>query len=178
MRPLVREYAVNRANTVASEALARAVESVLCQADTYGETAVVQRDESGAVMSVQANAAAINRLGADVVTTVGEILAQEEYSTLTFPLLNATGRVLLMGHGPRVTVNLQQNGVATVQVQSRFSEAGINQTVHRVELTVSFRAVVMAAGLHEPIETSETFLVTETVIVGTVPDRYADISGK
>ncbi len=178
MRPLVREYAVNRANTAASEAMAAAVEEVLCKAETYGETAVVRRDENGAVLSVQANTAAINRLSADVVTSVGKTLLKEEFSTLRLPVLNATGRTFLMGRGPKITIRLQQSGTATVRIGSRFSEAGINQTVHRLELTVTFRAVVMAAGLHEPIETTGTFLVTETVIVGTVPDRYVDISGK
>ena len=178
MRPLIREYAANRANTVASEALAAAVESVLMRADAYGETAIVQRDENGSVLSLQANTAAINRLSADVVTAVGETLAKEEYAEWQLPLLNATGRVFLMGRGPKFTVKMQQNGAATVQINSCFSEAGINQTVHRLELIVSFRAAVMAAGLQEPIETTGTFLVTETVIVGTVPDRYVDISGK
>ncbi len=178
MRPLVREYAVNRAHTMASEALATAVESVLCNADAYGETAEIRRDENGAVLSVQANTAAINRLSADVVTAVGKTLLKEEFSALRLPVLNATGRAFLMGRGPKITVKLQQNGAATVQINSRFSEAGINQTVHRLELTVNFRAAVMAAGLHEPVEMTGTFLVTETVIVGTVPDRYVDISGK
>ncbi len=175
MRPLVREYAVNRANTVASEALATAVESVLCEANTYGETVLVQRDENGAVLSVQANTAAINRLSADVITAVGQTLLEKEYSEMSIPVLNATGRVFLMGRGPAVTVKLQQNGAATVQINSRFSEAGINQTVHRLEVTVTFRAAVMAAGMCEPIEQTGTFLVTETVIVGTVPDRYVDM---
>ena len=111
MRPLVREYAVNRANTVASEALATAVESVLCEANTYGETVVVQRDENGAVLSVQANTAAINRLSADVVAAVGQTLSEKEYSEMSLPVLNATGRVFLMGRGPAVTVKLQQSGL-------------------------------------------------------------------
>lgn len=175
LRPLVREYAVNRANTVASEALAAAVESVLCEAYTYGETVLVQRDENGAVLSVQANTAAINRLSADVITAVGKTLSKKEYSEMRLPVLNATGRVFLMGRGPDVTVKLQQSGTATVQINSRFSEAGINQTVHRLEVTVTFRAVVMAAGMCEPMEQTGTFLVTETVIVGTVPDRYVDM---
>ncbi len=178
MRPLVREYAVNRARTVASEALAAAMESVLCNADVYGETTEICRDENGAVLSVQANTTAINRLSADVVEAVGKTLLEEEFSALRLPVLNATGRTFLMGRGPKTTIKLQQNGAATVQINSRFSEAGINQTVHRLELTVTFRAAVMAVGLHEPIETTGTFLVTETVIVGTVPDRYVDISGK
>ncbi len=177
MRPLVEEYAVNRARTVASEAMAAAVEEVLETEGACSGLTAVSRDADGAVLSIETDTAAVNRLSARVVTALGAVLLREEYSELKVPLLNATGRVFLMGRGPKVTMKLQQNGAATVRITSRFSEAGINQTVHRLELDVTFRAVLLVAGMCEPIETSGNFLVTETVIVGTVPDRYVDFSG-
>jgi len=176
MRPLVREYAVNRARTVASEAMATAVEEVL-STTAHGDLTVVSRDADGAVLSIETDTAEVNRLSAQVVTALGAVLLREEYSALTVPLLNATGRVFLMGRGPKITMKLLQNGAATVRVVSAFSDAGINQTVHRLELDVTFRAVLLVAGMSEPIETNGNFLVTETVIVGTVPDRYVDFSG-
>lgn len=177
MRSLVQEYAVNRARVVAGEGMSTAVKEVLDTAGTYGNFTSVFRDADGAVLSIETNMAAVNRLSADVVAALDDVLLREEYSELKVPLLNATGRVLLMGRGPRVTMKLQQNGAATVRVVGGFSEAGINQTVHRVDLEVTFRAVLLVAGMCEPIETSGNFLVTETVVVGTVPDRYVDISG-
>lgn len=177
MRPLVREYAVNRARTVASEAMATAVEEVLESEGACGGFTVVSRDANGAVLSIETDTAAVNRLSARVVTALGTVLLRDEYAELKVPLLNATGRVFLMGRGPKVTMKLQQNGAATVRVVSAFSEAGINQTVHRLEIDVTFRAVLLVAGMCEPIETRSNFLVTETVIVGTVPDRYVDFSG-
>lgn len=177
MRPLVREYAVNLARMVASEAMATAVEEVLGETEVHGDLTVVSRDETGAVLSIQTDTAAVNRLSGRIVTALGDVLLRKEYSELKIPLLNATGRMFLMGRGPKVTMKLQQNGAATVKIISGFSEAGINQTVHRLELAVTFRAVLLVAGMCEPIETSGNFLVTETVIVGTVPDRYVDFSG-
>ncbi len=177
MRPLVREYAVNRARTVAGEAMAAAVEEVLGADGSHDALTVVVRDDSGAVLSIETDTAAVNRLSAEVVAALGDVLAQKDYSELKLPILNATGRVFLMGRGPKVTMKLLQNGAASVRVVSEFSEAGINQTVHRLELAVTFRAVLLVAGMSEPIETSGNFLVTETVIVGTVPDRYVDFSG-
>ncbi len=177
MRPLVQEYAVNRARTVASEAMATAVEEVLNTTEEHGDLTVVSRDADGAVLSIETDTAAVNRLSARVVTALGTVLLRDEYSELKVPILNATGRVFLMGRGPKITMKLQQNGAATVRVVSAFSDAGINQTVHRLELDITFRAVLLVAGMCEPIETCSNFLVTETVIVGTVPDRYVDFSG-
>jgi len=177
MRPLVREYAVNRARTVASEAMATAVEEVLSETTAHDDLTTVSRDGAGSVLSIQTDTAAVNRLSGRVVSALGNVLLREEFSELKVPLLNATGRVFLMGRGPNVTMKLQQNGAATVKIVSGFSEAGINQTVHRLELAVTFRTVLLVAGMCEPIETCGNFLVTETVIVGTVPDRYVDFSG-
>ena len=178
MRPLVREYAVNRAKALASQAMAAAVDMVLLeQAYDYDRLITIQRSDKDEVLSVQTNASVINRFGAEVVAALGELLLQDDYTRLTVPLFSATGSVFLSGRGPRIPIHIQQNGAATTNMHSSFAAAGINQTVHRLELTWSFRMVVLVAGMSEPIETTGTFLIAETVIVGTVPDRYVGIEG-
>lgn len=177
LRPLLREYAVNRAQTLAGEALATAVNAVLeGESYSYDQLVTVVRNDSGAVLSAEANAAAINRLSAAVISSLNDTLASDDHTVLRLPLFNATGSAFLIGRGPKITLRLQQNGAATTALDSTFSEAGINQTQHRLELTVRFRAVVLAAGMSEPIETVGTFLVAETIIVGTVPEVVANIT--
>lgn len=159
------------------EAVAAAVNAALADgAYDYEALTQVTRSESGAVLSIEANVPAVNRLTADVVNALNRTLAQESYSTLKMPLLNATGSAFLMGRGPTVTVRVHQNGAATARLNSEFVSAGINQTTHRLELTLRFRAVVLAAGANEPIEFEGSFLVAETVIVGAVPDAFAHIN--
>lgn len=176
MRPLVREYALNQGRVLASEAMAKAVETVLAEEDAlYDRLVSVKRNSEGGVLSVEADTAAINRLSARVVTALGDRLAMDDYTTMTVPLFSATGSSFLAGRGPDVTVRIQQNGAATTQMHSHFAAAGINQTLHRLELTVTFRTVVLVAGMSEAVEISGTYLVAETVIVGTVPDRYVGI---
>ena len=173
MRPLVREYGINQGRLLASEALATAVDRVLTEeAALYEQLVSVKRNSEGGVLSVEANTAAINRLSARVITVLGDTLTREDYAAMTVPLFSATGSAFLAGRGPDVTVRIQQNGAATTNMHSHFAAAGINQTLHRLELTVTFRTVVLVAGMSEAVEISGTFLVAETVIVGTVPDRY------
>lgn len=177
LRPVVREYAANQARVLMGEAMTAAVNAVLADgAYSYDELTQVTRSESGAVQSIEANAAAVNRLTADVVTALNRTLAQEAYSKLKLPLLNATGSVFLMGRGPTITVRICQSSAATVRLNSEFASAGINQTSHRLELALCFRANVLAAGASEPIEMESNFLVAETVIVGAVPDVFANIN--
>ena len=58
---------------------------------------------------------------------------------------------------------------------SSFSAAGINQTRHciLIEFRAGFRILTPFGG--EDREIVSTFPVTDTVIVGTVPERYAYI---
>lgn len=177
LRPLFREYAVNCAQTLAGEVLATAVNAVLeGEGYSYDQLVSITRSESGAVLSAEANAAAINRLSAAVISSLNDTLKNDDHAAVKLPLLNATGSAFLIGRGPKITLRLQQNGAATTSLNSIFCDAGINQTQHRLELTVHFRAVVLAAGMSEPIETVGTFLVAETIIVGTVPDVVANIT--
>lgn len=174
LKPLVWEYAVNRAETTAGLAVTCAVQRVLdTGAYTYDRLMRVERDDAGAILSVEADSAAVNALSAQIVQTLCDVMNEDAFCTLEIPLFNALGNVWLMGRGPRVSLYLQQSGAATVQMDGSFSGAGINQSLHRLELTVTFRSVLMAAGLSEPVETVATYLVAETLVVGTVPDTYA-----
>ena len=60
---------------------------------------------------------------------------------------------------------------------SAFTSAGINQTRHRIliEVHAGFRILTPFGG--EDREIVSTYPVTDTVIVGTVPERYAYIGG-
>lgn len=176
MRPIVREYAVNQAKILSGEAMTAAVNEVLCQeAYSYGDLVAVRRNDAGEVLSVETETVAVNSLCNAIITSINERLTKEPYSCLKIPLANATGSMFTMGRGPAVTMRILQSSAATTNVNSVFSDAGINQTLHRLELTVSYRSNVLVYGMTEPIETTGTFLITETVIVGGVPNTYANI---
>ena len=174
LRPLIREYAVAQAQVRLSEAMCDAVETALGQADEPLMTVV--RDEAGAVLSAETDAAAVNRLNAAIGTGLNDLLSERDRALLKLPIGSILGGSFLMGRGPAVTVRIDRCGAVTSELNSVFEAAGINQTVHRVELTLTVRATVLAAGMSDPIETSGTFLVSETVIVGGVPDTYAQIT--
>ena len=173
LRPLVRDYAVNRSRLFADEVMARAVNRVLADEKDLSCLTAVTRNEAGSVLSVEADAAAVNRICAETVTELGEMLQQTPYDQFTFPMGSVTGSALLLERGPAVTVRLRPNGAVSAHIRSTFSDAGINQTLHRLELDLTFRVSVLAAGISEPLEVTGSFLIAETVIIGKVPDVYA-----
>ena len=84
---------------------------------------------------------------------------------------------LFTGMGPRVKVGLAGLAQMEAQFVSAFTSAGINQTRHRIliEVHAGFRILTPFGG--EDREIVSTYPVTDTVIVGTVPERYTYIGG-
>ena len=85
--------------------------------------------------------------------------------------------IIAVGMGPRVKVGLAGLAQMEAQFVSAFTSAGINQTRHRIliEVHAGFRILTPFGG--EDREIVSTYPVTDTVIVGTVPERYTYIGG-
>ena len=58
---------------------------------------------------------------------------------------------------------------------SVFSDAGINQTLHRIVLEVKTTVSAIIPGYTTSVEISGQFVIAETIIVGEVPDAYTHV---
>ena len=98
----------------------------------------------------------------------------EEISTsdLSIPLGTLTGSALLAGRGPSFTVRMQSTGSCTATFSNDFSDAGINQTTHRIILCVEVNMSILLPGFQTSTQVDASFSVAETVIVGDVPESY------
>ena len=56
--------------------------------------------------------------------------------------------------------------------ESNFQHAGINQTLHQLNMSVLVDVAVLVLGKTEHFTVESEVVVAETVIVGTVPDTY------
>ena len=69
-------------------------------------------------------------------------------------------------------------GTVGVRAFSRLASAGINQTLFTVELRLTARLRVFAAGRSEEIEAVAQLPVCSTVIVGEVPQVYTNVANE
>ena len=84
---------------------------------------------------------------------------------------------MLSNIGPRIPINLIPYGKTVVDFDSKFSEAGINQTRHQLFVTVSLNVSLLMPnnqGIGTQIKT--TVSMSETIIVGDVPTNYTNIA--
>ena len=67
---------------------------------------------------------------------------------------------------------MESVGSSEANFHNAFTSAGINQTKHQIILTVDVSVSVLLPGFRTATKVSNSFIVAETVIVGTVPDTY------
>ena len=164
----------NSVNRLVTEAVDEALQSGQFR---YDQLISFQKDSEGRVTALQSNMAEFNRLQALIVQDVLQRLSQVSTSDLRIPIGTLTGSALLAGRGPSVIIKMQTVGSATAGFSNEFSDAGINQTTHRIILNVDVSVSVLLPGFRTSTKVSNSFSVAETIIVGSVPDSYVYFHG-
>ena len=131
-----------------------------------------EKDETGQITAVRSNMAAFNHLQADILDTILTRIDQVSARELSIPVGTLTGFSLLAGRGPRISVRMESVGSSEANFHNEFVSAGINQTKHQIILTVDVSVSILLPGFTTATKVSNSFIVAETVIVGSVPDTY------
>ncbi|NLZ46707.1 MAG: sporulation protein YunB, partial [Clostridiales bacterium] len=84
----------------------------------------------------------------------------------------------LNGKGPNVKFKFSQVGSPEVSLKSTFSSSGINQTLHQIYAYIEIEVYSIAPKKSKPVLFKFDYLITETVIVGEIPDTYISIPKK
>lgn len=138
----------------------------------YSDFVTVERDESGSIQALTTNMAEMNLLRAQLENRVFAVLDEVELSTVSVHLGSLFGSDLLWGRGPKIELRAITIGVLNSEFVSEFTEAGINQTRHRIYLDIQVPLTLLIAGGTVQTQLSTYLCVAETVIVGSVPNSY------
>ncbi|MBQ5716859.1 MAG: sporulation protein YunB, partial [Clostridia bacterium] len=117
----------------------------------------------------------INLLKSYLVKDVNEYISNYDVAEVGIPIGTFTGSDYLSGMGPEIDVSVQFSGVAVTEIFSEFTSAGINQTCHRIVVKTQVEISVITLGKRLSDSVENECCIAETVIVGTVPETYADI---
>lgn len=178
IRPIVKSMAEYHVKVFAAQVINTALIAELEQAGiSYDELVHVSSKADGAVSSIQADVVGINALKARMSAAVlGELEGHREYS-LQVPLGTLLGNEFLSGRGPLVEIKIIPDGYLQSEVTNQFISAGINQTLHQILLQNTVQLVAIMPGYRVRTETTCSFLIAETVIVGEIPEAYTQIAG-
>ncbi len=173
---LIADYANIRAVSVAQQVINSAIESELSEKyDTYSDLVSITSDQNGAISAISTDGLKVSMLKSAIAQKIADNFEATEYSEMNIPLGTLLDIGFLTGHGPEFSVHILPVGAATIELGSEFEAAGINQTVHRVILTASVHVSVILQGSTHHNTGSVEAILSETVIVGSVPEVYASL---
>ena len=176
MDPLVRDMAVAGAKNAVAAAMQKAVAARMTGGQ-WSDLVQLVKDGEGQITAAVTDVGRVNELQAALSGDVIAALTAPNTADLGVPLGNLLPSPFFSGLGPKVPIRILSVSEVEVKLMSRFTSAGINQTLHRLLLTLSARVrVLIPTGTVTAIVYADV-TAAETLIVGRVPDSYMYFEG-
>jgi sporulation protein YunB len=176
LRPGISAVVEVKARQMAITVMNQAVLEAVANEIDYQDLVVIHKDNQGRVVLMQPNTIKINQLVAATSLTIQKALQELSRETFYFPLGAAMNSPLLSSFGPTINYRVQPMGNVDIVVQDRFDSAGINQTRHSISLQIECQMLVLVPVLRNSINVVTTMPLTETILVGEVPNAYMQLN--
>lgn len=176
IRPIVETVNAYECEIALSEMINTAVSEELSRDEIdYGKLVSLATNSDGEVVSVESNIININSMRTGISQRMDRELRRFPSVDIQIPVGTLTGLQLLHGKGFDVGMTVSPMGYAKTRVISEFTEAGINQTRHRILIEISVTADAIIPGYSTEVNVVTNIVAAETIIVGRVPDAYTHV---
>lgn len=143
----------------------------------YDRIVFFEKDLQGRITALKTNMSEVNRLKTDILNIINDEILALDTSDIGIPLGSLFLPELLSGKGPAIPVHILSIRNSDANFISHFSQAGINQTLHKLTMEVSIDVAVLVLGQTTSFTMSSEVVVAETVIVGDVPQTFLQTGG-
>ncbi|KUO48855.1 MAG: hypothetical protein APF76_09385 [Desulfitibacter sp. BRH_c19] len=172
LKPSLSALAETQAQWTATEAIHQAILEEIASDIKYTDLVIPHKDKDDRVVFMQANLLVVNRLASESVLKVQKHLEQMREESFSIPLGQITGIKLLANFGPKIKFKLLPVGTVRVQISDDFTQAGINQTRHKIYLNVSSDMKIAFPLIATDTNVEAQVPIADSIIVGPVPDTY------
>ena len=143
----------------------------------YDRIVYFEKDLNGRITALKTNMSEMNRLKTDILNIINDEILSLDTSELGIPLGSLFLPEFLSGKGPEIPVHILSIRNSESSFSSSFSEAGINQTLHQINMQVSVDVAVLVFGQTNYFSVSSQVVIAETIIVGQVPETLLRTGG-
>ena len=176
--PVLRSLAETQVKNTASDLINDAIAEQIATGNIqYDRIVYFEKDLNGRITALKTNIGEINRLKTDVLNIINDEILSTDESSLGVALGSLFLPEFLSGKGPKLPVRILVIRNSEADFYSDFSEAGINQTLHKLNMEVFLDVTVLVLGTTTEFTISSHMVVAETVIVGDVPETYLKTGG-
>lgn len=170
--PVVKTVAEEKVRALTVSTVNAAVTSVLEAEPSFIDMVEYGHDANGDLNSIKINATRVNAVMQRSVQKTQNGLSDMISSGVNIPVGSVSGITFLSGKGPNLNVAVIPVGAVDARLRSEFSEIGINQTIHKIYLSLDSTIKIIIPGAGNTIKSSSEVLLVESVIIGKVPDTY------
>ena len=135
----------------------------------YDDLVTLERTADGGVAAAQIDLSAVNRMKSTILQELGERIADRVRQSVRVPLGNVVMPTLFSGHGLGLPVRVVNLRSTNAELESSFSQAGVNQTLHTLALRVEVDLLLLTPAGILSRQVTATVPVAQTIIVGDVP---------
>ena len=174
MTSLAQTQVKNATSDLINDAIERQISSGTIQ---YDRMVYFEKDLDGRITALKTNMSEVNRLKTDLLNLINDEILAMDFDQLGIPIGSLVVPEFFSGKGPEIPVRILTIRNSEASFFSEFSEAGINQTMQKMNMQVNIDVAVLVLGTVEEFAISSQVVVAETVIVGQVPDTFLQTGG-
>lgn len=161
-----------------SDLINDAIDAQIDQGDIhYDRIVYFEKDLNGRITALKTNMSEVNRLKTAILNRINDKILAMDSSFLGIPLGNLFLPELLSDKGPQIPVHILSIRNSDAQFGSNFLEAGINQTLHQLTMTILVDVTILVMGRNLSFTVATEVVVAQTIIVGQVPDTLLQTGG-
>lgn len=176
LRVLINNYAKNKAKIMSNSIINQTVHSYLeAQNIKYSEILRINTKEDGTVTSVEFDTVRLTKLKSGVISQIQQNINKQGYIKMKVPVGTLTGNQFLNNKGPSIDIDMTVSSDVYSKISSEFISAGINQTLHKIILTINTDIYFVMPWYRSSGNFQTEFVLAETVIVGEVPDAFTNV---
>ncbi len=174
IRDLAETSVKNTTSDLTNDAIAKQIAAGIIQ---YDRIVYFEKDLDGRITALKTNMSEINRLKTDILNIINDEIMALDTSDIGIPLGSLFLPEFLSGKGPAIPVHILSIRNSDATFSSDFSQAGINQTLHKLIMVVNVDVAVLVLGETSTFAINSEVVVAETVIVGDVPNTFLQTGG-
>lgn len=152
-----------------------AVQYAVAHAGNLAEMLTVEKNDTGVLSYVYLDNTVLNQMSLKIIDVLENEMTGLRNIPLEIPLGNLISSQFFSGKGPMLQAEAYPQGGIDISYQSNLTNGGINQVLFSLDLhvTVEMESVF---GFYHYVQTVERNVpVCNIVIVGNVPETYANL---
>ena len=176
-RPAIKDMCQIQLCEYASEQISDSVNKAISELGyNYSDYVTIQTNEDGKITSIHTNAKQISNILNAVSSNVNKSFDNFKSIDVDLNIGSISGIGWFLGRGFTIPIKITTRGSATAEIISKLEEAGINQTFHKIHIKVTADLIGIFPGYSVKTTSSSICLISESLIVGTVPQCYATLN--